>query len=173
MLPLGISHLTSQFPRTCLLVCLSIILGIIFLSPLHASVVRHSSIKYKFVIWAEISTDYSPENGDYVLVSWIGADPNDAGLKSGTILAKRIGCLPGERVRLEGGTIFWCEDRYLGTALGETPVSQKRLAPYFFDSTPIAEGFVFLIGDTSNSYDSRYLGPVPVNQIYGRVVAGW
>ena len=164
----------SRWPRLTLCLALAAVFGVMFLSPLHASVVRHSSVWYKFVIWADAAPEFKPNLGDYVLVPWKGKDPNDAGLEDGTILTKRVGCLPGETIRIEDANVFYCNDRYLGHSLGKMPVSQKTLAPFPYEpDQAVPEGYVFLIGDTANSYDSRYLGLFPASQIQGKVIIGF
>jgi signal peptidase I len=77
-------------------------------------------------------------------------------------LIKRVIGLPGETVEIREGRV-WVN----GQALDEAylaPVTQQDYGPL-----TVPQGHVFVMGDNRNySNDSRFFGPVPVSQIWGR-----
>ena len=99
---------------------------------------------------------------------WQGEDPNRIErLKPGTGLVKRVGCLPGQHLRV---TVMEadCDGKFLGW-VREFSLAGKRLAPALFDGI-IPPGMVFLVGDHPASYDGRYFGLVSVSVLRGKLV---
>jgi len=90
-------------------------------------------------------------------------------------LVYRIVGLPGEEievvhqiVRIDGEPLVEPYARYRSAALSILPEALRerldRFGPY-----RVPEGHVFVMGDNRNeSYDSRFIGPVPVESIYAR-----
>lgn len=80
-------------------------------------------------------------------------------------IGKRVGAVGGEMIRV--GTK---QTVILGRSVsGEAPLtdSSGRLMQRFFYDGIVPDGFVFLLGDTDNSYDSRYYGFVEISKITG------
>lgn len=106
--------------------------------------------------------------GDYVALVWQGEDPNHIErLKPGTGLVKRVGCLPGQHLRVTAKEVD-CDGKILGL-VREFSLSGKRLAPALFDGI-IPQGLVFLVGDHPASYDGRYFGLVPMGNLRGKLL---
>ena len=99
---------------------------------------------------------HGPERGDVIVLS----DPDGGPLP----LIKRVVGLPGERITVAGGRVY---------------IDGKLLAePYLTQDTPggthtwVVPPFqVFVMGDNrSNSRDSRFFGPIPIDSILGHAV---
>ncbi len=99
-----------------------------------------------------------PHRGDIIAFRHDGDPPE--------IFIKRVIGLPGDRVRIERGTVF----------LNGVPLSE----PYIrftdtrsFPEVTVPPGAVFVLGDNrANSEDSRVFGPVRERLIIGRAIAG-
>ncbi len=100
-----------------------------------------------------------PERGDIVVFDSV--DPNPEG--EFDILVKRVAGLPGDTVQVQGGTLL-----VNGEPQNEPYVNGQFPDASFFGPTVIPEGHIFAMGDNrSNSRDSRFFGPVPVENIEG------
>ncbi|MBN1958962.1 MAG: S26 family signal peptidase [Desulfuromonadales bacterium] len=84
--------------------------------------------------------------------------PEWQGDKKGSLFLKRVGCLPGEEIRMTESLDFYCNEIYLGRALKEDSKGRKLEITSFRGVLP--EGKYFMMGDILKSWDSRYFGPV-------------
>ena len=79
-------------------------------------------------------------------------------------LIKRVVALPGETVEVRGGQVFIDED--------EQPLEEPwttQLGGPDYPPTLVPPLHVFVLGDNRPvSRDSRYFGPVPLDQVHGR-----
>ena len=96
-----------------------------------------------------------PEHGDIVVFESVEGESED--------LIKRIVGLPGDRVAVFDGVLFVNGERW------EEPYVNKLFpdnSSYGPETVP--EGDIFVMGDNrANSRDSRFFGPVPVENIEG------
>lgn len=100
-----------------------------------------------------------PERGDVVVFESV--EPNADGSRDDLI--KRIVAVGGDEVAVRDGTLF-----INGEPQDEPYVNGEFPDSSFFGPTVIPEGRVFAMGDNrSNSRDSRFFGPVPVENIEG------
>lgn len=77
-------------------------------------------------------------------------------------LIKRVIGLPGETVSIKNGTVF-----INGESINEPYILEKPLTD--FKPYVIPDNMIFLMGDNrNNSNDSRYWGPLPVQNIIGK-----
>jgi len=124
--------------------------------------VRGESVAVKLALISPWLAESEIKEGAYVVLRWVGEDPQGQGLEDGMSLVKKVGCLPGHdlRVTKDGA---WCDGRYLMSV----PDRNSRglpVAAALFDGQ-IPSGRVFLIGDIPKSYDSRFWGVVPITQL--------
>ncbi|MDR3176936.1 MAG: S26 family signal peptidase [Desulfovibrio sp.] len=143
------------------------LLSFMFFSPLHWAAVMHHSIKYGLVWWVDDPQGW--KNAEYVMARWRGEDPQKQGIEDGMVLAKRVGCRPGQRLENRGDH-YYCDGIFIGAAL--RAVSRNATIVPFTYSGTVPAGKLFLVGDSSDSYDSRYFGFVGTDQVFGRVIFG-
>jgi signal peptidase I len=106
----------------------------------------------------------TPARGDVVVVTF--RDPAD-----GTVgeIVKRVVALGGDKVSVRGDVAF--VNGAKETFNHQVMEAQTRFP--VFDSV-VPSGTVFLMGDNRPiSDDSRHLGPLPVADVHGKVVAVW
>ena len=101
-----------------------------------------------------------PDYGDVIVFRW----PRDPSQN----FVKRIVALPGDRIRVQGGTVF-----VNGVPLDE-PYVEHRLDETRRERT-VPEDSYWVLGDNrAQSDDSRHWGPVPRDHVIGKVwVAYW
>lgn len=76
---------------------------------------------------------------------------------------KRVIGLPGDELEYKDGKVF-----RNGVMLEEDYIKEEMLYP--FEKVVVPEGYVFVMGDNRNhSADSRHIGPVPLENICGKV----
>ncbi len=96
-----------------------------------------------------------PEVGDIVVFD---------GLETDDELIKRVVAVPGDRVKVSNGVLRVNGD------FPEEPYARAAIFPdgSDFGPTRLQEGEVFVMGDNrGNSRDSRFFGPVPLENIEG------
>ncbi len=104
----------------------------------------------------------APKRGDIVVLTWT----HDATSEE---IVKRVVGLPGDIVSIDG-------DHALVNGAAEPFPHRILAAPETGQhlSGRVPTGTVFVMGDNrSVSLDSRFIGPLPIAAIHGRVVAVW
>ena len=86
-------------------------------------------------------------------------------------MIKRVGCRPGEWLRVDAEHRFTCNGRPLGQA--HATDSQGRPLPQFTHNGPVPAGQLFLVGTHPRSYDSRYFGFVDTRDILHQALPLW
>jgi signal peptidase I len=98
---------------------------------------------------------HEPRRGDIVIAEQPNEQPN---------LVKRVIGLPGETIESRDGHTF----------INGDPIDEPWVTNFggrSYPPTEIPEGYVFIIGDNRpQSHDSRAIGPVPIDDIQGRVI---
>ncbi|MER9436354.1 signal peptidase I [Mesorhizobium sp. M0618] len=117
----------------------------------------------------------SPARGDLVLVHPPRPVADLAAerfyLPSNVPLIKRLAALPGEHVCTFGNAIIIGGEIAARRLATDT---QHRPLPWWNACRKLAADEVFLLGsDKDRSFDSRYFGPVPTENIIGRLVPLW
>jgi conjugative transfer signal peptidase TraF len=90
------------------------------------------------------------------------------GAPEGVRLLKRVAALSGDRVCAHPGSVT-LRDRSL---VAHTTDRRGRPLPAWTGCGPLPTDQVFLLGDTADSFDSRYFGPVRLSEldgVYGEV----
>ncbi|HEY8464894.1 MAG TPA: signal peptidase I [Bacillota bacterium] len=99
-----------------------------------------------------------PQRYDIIIFS----PPAELGSKEDFV--KRVIGLPGETIRVHNGVVY-INDR----PLSEPYITPDRAPVAEFDPFVIPEGNLFVMGDNrNNSQDSRYWGPLPIENIKGK-----
>ncbi|CAA9489653.1 MAG: Signal peptidase I [uncultured Rubrobacteraceae bacterium] len=100
-----------------------------------------------------------PERGDVIVFESV--EPNPDGSRDDLI--KRVVAVGGDEVAVRDGELF-----INGEVQNEPFVNDEFPDASFFGPTVIPEGRIFAMGDNrSNSRDSRFFGPVPIENIEG------
>lgn len=99
----------------------------------------------------------TPQRGDIVVFN----PPAGSGFDQNAFI-KRIVGLPGERIKVNSGSVFINGKPLVEPYLNEAP-------EYLLEERLIPEGHVFVMGDNrNNSADSHVWGTLPVENIIGR-----
>lgn len=122
------------------------------------------------VLTNKLAYDFSPpERGDIAVFE----NPGEKGQNK---LVKRVVGLPGDRIQVEDGVLLVNGappyEPYKKHRPGEPEPKndRKAAAADAYGPVTVPEGHVFVLGDNRNdSYDSRYLGPVPQENLIGEV----
>lgn len=69
---------------------------------------------------------------------------------------KIIRCDEGDTLTVDAGKRFFCNDEFLGVAKDYSLKGEKM--QYFAFNGKIPKGFMFVMGEHKDSYDSRYFG---------------
>jgi type IV secretory pathway protease TraF len=109
-----------------------------------------------------------PERGDFVTVLAADVAPAYAALRDYTDpsdrFLKRIAATAGQRVCADGGTVTIDGAALVARAEYD---NQGRSLPGWEGCRTLADGEVFLLGDTEDSFDGRYWGPTSTALIAG------
>jgi len=98
-----------------------------------------------------------PHRGDVIVTH----DPRTGGL-----IVKRVVAIAGDSVGIDNGRLM-----LNGQIVVEHSVDNHDMAGFYFGPDVVPPGHVFLLGDNrADSIDSRAFGPVPIDNIDGRVL---
>jgi signal peptidase I len=110
-----------------------------------------------------------PRRGDIIVFKTDGI----ASLPPATIYLKRVAGEPGDRLRLSDGKLFINDKQVtLSNEVGQIVYDLPPLTGAFPTKTDltVADACYFVLGDNStNSFDSRYWGSVPRQNVIGRI----
>lgn len=87
----------------------------------------------------------------------------------GTATLKRVIALEGQEMAIRDAVVY-----VDGIERPEPGIDRSAIDGTYFGPLPVPRGGVFVLGDNRGaSVDSRHYGPVPVDQIRGRVLFLW
>jgi signal peptidase I len=129
--------------------------------------------RYRFAVQTDYSVtflvgmidkgNHSPVKGEYFAFRFLSL-PKEP--RYGRNFVKRLGCVEGEYLENRGRQ-FYCNGEYLGTA---KKFSREGMPLTAFEYTGIIpKGRYFAIGETPDSYDSRFWGFVRSEWVIGKV----
>ena len=107
-----------------------------------------------------------PDRGDLVVFESVGERRDEE-------IVKRVVGLPGEEISVQEGTLLVNgeppHEPYL-RATQESPAARETPGVDSFGPMVVPQNHVFVMGDNrTNSYDSRFFGPVPEENLVGEV----
>jgi len=112
---------------------------------------------------------HKPVRGDIVIFKTDGIEK----LKPGSFFTKRVAGEPGDLLRITDGKVFVNEKQVsLNNSKGEIMYKfPPKGDPYFLlTSLKVPDSRYYVLGDNStNSFDSRFFGTLPAENIIGRV----
>jgi signal peptidase I len=121
--------------------------------------------------WSRITGHpYIPNRGDIIIFNTNGLP--DFG-ETGKQLIKRVVALPGERVVVANGVLTVFNKQHPNGFRPDATLPYGKVIPVTQgdENIVIPQGSVFVCGDNrTDSLDSRVFGPVPVNNIVGKLV---
>jgi conjugal transfer pilin signal peptidase TrbI len=132
----------------------------------HILISKTESLNYR-VFWKDSIWKNSSEKefmkSDYVLFEFA----------EDVYYVKRIGCLPNQLLNERDG-MWFCGNVKIkdNVTITHSPASSKKLKQFEFDGI-IPEGKYFVIGDSENSFDSRYWGFVDADKILHTLTPLW
>lgn len=112
---------------------------------------------------------YIPNRGDIIVFN----QANLPGFSSPNMLIKRVVGLPGDRVVVKNGSITIYNSTHPDGFNPDTNMGYKikAIPTLGLVDTTLASDQIFVCGDNrDNSEDSRFFGPVNVNQISGKLI---
>lgn len=136
--------------------------------PVKIVIAKDVSLPYNFFLY--LPPKGKPMKGEYVEFVEVFKSPLLKKFKNPVYLIKKVVCTEGDVLRTDGFT-FYCNDRFLGVAMGKTPKG-KPLKVFEYNGK-IPPGYFFVMGTHSYSFDSRYIGLVYESQVTARAIPLW
>ena len=100
------------------------------------------------------------EKGDYVTFTlWHELANKGQGIE----VTKKLVCLPGDTLRIDNGTEFYCNGEFIGSAYTYSPDIKKEL-PVFDYQGVIPDDKAFVTGNHKKSFDSRNWGFITLSE---------
>jgi len=112
------------------------------------------------------------KDGDYLVFRHAHSAFIRPGLsRKGHLFTKQVGCSPGEKLRRDEYSWFFCDRKLLGKALAQD--SKGRDLPQFKFDGPVPENNFFMVGTHPRSFDSKYFGFIHADEIKYKALPLW
>lgn len=112
------------------------------------------------------------KDGDYLVFRQARSPFIRLGLgKNEHLFTKQVGCSPGEKLRRDETSRFFCGHIPRGKALLQD--SQGRELPQFRFDGPVPENNFFMVGTHPRSFDSKYFGFIHADEIKYKALPLW
>lgn len=160
---LKLSSLNITVASSVALVMVTVLAGIYL--PSHISITMTPSLNHRiYFIEKEFA---SVGKGDYVLFNF-----SSSYIEGGKVVkaTKRIGCAEGDYLHVVMGD-YYCGNDYLGRAK-EKALNGSSLPRFEYVGT-VPHGKVFVVGDSKDSFDSRYWGFLDKGKIIAKAYPIW
>ncbi len=122
------------------------------LIPSRFSVTLSDSLDHRIFFVKRIAEQDTIQRNDYVIFPMTSRFVNNG--KTATV-TKKVVCVPGEVLRVQGKT-YYCDSRFLGVAK-EYSLKGEKVKHFVFCGEVPPNSF-FVMGESKDSYDSRYEG---------------
>lgn len=138
--------------------------------PAHISVTLTPSLGHRiFFLTAPESLNF--KEGDYLLFhKQLVYTPLRGNQAQTDQLLKIVGCAPGQLLRVANSE-YYCGEKYLGHALAND--SKGKPLPRFIYNGPVPTGSLFMVGNHSRSYDSKYFGFIHADSVLKKAYPIW
>ena len=121
--------------------------------------------------WSNFLVHYEPPKtlhvGELVLFHYHKEDVITKGDKR-ILVVKYVAALPGDTIRIQKDGSVWIDGKYWGKRWLIPWAQMKHLKILKPGTYTVQKGHVLMMGTTSGSYDGRYWGTVPDQNILGR-----
>jgi type IV secretory pathway protease TraF len=125
----------------------------------HLGINRSASVDFRFYWHKPISKIVK---GEYYLINYAGTEYTG-------LITKKVVCLPSDELtRFKND--FLCNGEYVAKIIIEATPEGKDYPQYYPDDS--FKGY-FVVGDSVDSYDSRYFGVLPVTDFKREVIPLW
>lgn len=110
-----------------------------------------NSAPERFFIFEKYADTKTLERGDYIQFAY----GNDKFFPRGATFVKKIGGMPGDRITYIGNDVY-VNGQYMGMAKLFSGPEQDGAPLEMNTKTEIPEGYFYVYGSTTDSFDSRY-----------------
>jgi type IV secretory pathway protease TraF len=146
--------------RKTVIVIIVLFSAVVFYLTRHIGFNRTDSVNFK-IYWHYPAK--SIEKGKYYVIDYIGSEYKG-------LITKKVVCLPGDEL-IRVGNSFYCNDIYVAGIVITHSENGEEYPQYNPD--PESGRGHFVIGDATNSYDSRYFGVLPASSFRREVYPLW
>ncbi|HEY6874228.1 MAG TPA: S26 family signal peptidase [Geobacteraceae bacterium] len=148
--------------RLCVVILAAVVAGTVI--PRHIGIILTPSLDHR-IFWLS-RNPHHVGRGDYVHF----VDPELArkvGKPDTPDIFKRIRCDEGDILTVDAAKRFFCNGEFLGAAKDYSRKGEKM--QYFTFNGKIPPGFMFVMGEHRDSYDSRYFGLKDKSRVRSRL----
>jgi len=150
----------SNRKNISLIIFILILISLGIYIPQKINVIISNSLDKRFFYIQKFSKDINLKYGDYVIFILQSKFINN---NKPVEVTKKVGCVENENLEIKYNKHYFCNGKFLGIAKDKSkkgePVENYKI------EGPIQKGYIFVIGDHPDSYDSKYFGPIKKEEI--------